>query len=199
MKTKLISIGATLVLIISMILIYQWKAQKSYTTDVTKQRKEKEIWMSNSLESPFNVKQVVFDGLKYFEPSTKYRIEADFKKLLPPDQVTLITNEGTNREYDVYGEASFILDGQLCTLQLLSSEEELGSTLFIPFMDATSGEESYGAGRYLETTIPNSPIIELDFNQAYNPYCAYMEGYTCPFPPKANVLSVLIRAGEKVY
>ena len=186
-------------MIISMIIIYQWKEQKSYITDRIKQRKEKEIWMSNSLESPFNVKQVVFDGLKYFEPSKKYRIEADFKKLLPPDQVILITNEGTNREYDVYGEASFMLDGKLCTLQVLSSEEELGSTLFIPFMDATSGEESYGAGRYLEAAIPNSPIIELDFNQAYNPYCAYMEGYTCPFPPKANVLSVLIRAGEKVY
>ena len=155
--------------------------------------------MGNSLESPFNVKQIVFEGLNYFEPSKKYKIEAEFIKLSPPDQVILVTNEGTDRVYDIYGKASFMLDGQLCTLQVLASEEELGSTLFIPFMDKTSGDESYGAGRYLEATIPNSSVIELDFNQAYNPYCAYMEGYTCPFPPKANVLPVLIKAGEKVY
>lgn len=199
MKSKLVSLIIGLLLVAGLILLYQWREQSSFVDDVSKQRQEKEIWMSNSLESPFNTKQVVFKGLDYYGPSKKYKIEADFKKNASSEQVLLITNEGSQRTYDVYGIASFTLEGQLCNLQLLSSEEELGSKLFVPFMDLTSGVTTYGAGRYLETTIPNASTIELDFNQAYNPYCAYMEGYTCPFPPKSNVLPVLIEAGEKVY
>ena len=199
MKSKLVSLIVALVLISGLVALYQWREKSNFIDDVIKQRQEKEIWMSNSLESPFNTKQVIFNGLDFYDPSEKYKVEAEFKKNNSSEQVLLITNEGSERTYEVYGTASFTLDGQLCNLLLLSSEEELGSKLFVPFMDLTSGVTTYGAGRYLETNIPNASTIELDFNQAYNPYCAYMEGYTCPFPPKSNVLPVLIEAGEKVY
>lgn len=199
MKTKLIGAAAVIVIITSLVFLYLMKEQTSYISELQGERTEKEIWMSSSLESPFNVKQVVFNGLDYFDPDLNFKIEAQFEKTQAEAQVTLITNDGKERVYDIYGLASFTIDGQPCSLQVLSSNEELGSTLFVPFMDATSGNETYGAGRYLEAMVPTSSTIELDFNQAYNPYCAYMEGYTCPFPPKANVLPVEIKAGEKVY
>ena len=179
-----------IVVISSLVVLYLIKEQTTYISEIEGERREKEIWMSGSLESPFNVKQVIFNGLNYFEPALSYKIEADFKKKVTAEKVVLITNEGTEREYDVYGIASFTIDDQLCTLQVLASESELGTTVFIPFMDKTSGNKTYGAGRYLEAMVPTSSTIELDFNQAYNPYCAYMEGYTCPFPPKANVLPI---------
>jgi uncharacterized protein (DUF1684 family) len=198
MKTKLIGTTAVIVVISSLVALYLLKEQSSYIATIEGERREKEIWMSNSLESPFNIKQVTFKGLNYFEPTTAYRVEADFKKSVATEQVRLITNDGAEQVYDVYGVASFTIDGQPCSVQVLTSEE-LGTSLFIPFRDKTSGDETYGAGRYLEAMMPTSSTIELDFNRAYNPYCAYMDGYTCPFPPKANVLPVEIRAGEKVY
>ena len=73
-------------------------------------------------------------------------------------------------------------------------------TLFLAFADVTSARETYGAGRYLDIKkIPGATSIELDFNKAYNPYCAYNENYTCPLPPKENFLKVAILAGEKNY
>jgi uncharacterized protein (DUF1684 family) len=73
-------------------------------------------------------------------------------------------------------------------------------TLFLAFADATSANETYGAGRYLDVKkIPGASSIILDFNQSYNPYCAYSEKYSCPFPPRENVLKIAVRAGEKKY
>jgi hypothetical protein len=74
-----------------------------------------------------------------------------------------------------------------------------GPSLFIPFRDATSGSETYAAGRYLELTENTTGIYDLDFNRAYNPYCAYREDYSCPLPPAENTLTVAIRAGEKTH
>ena len=73
-------------------------------------------------------------------------------------------------------------------------------TLFLAFADATSGDETYGAGRYLDVKkVPGATTVTLDFNKAYNPYCAYSDNFSCPFPPKENILSIPIKAGEKVY
>jgi len=72
-------------------------------------------------------------------------------------------------------------------------------TLFIPFKDATSGKETYGAARYLEIEETEVGIFLVDFNKAYNPYCAYSEAYSCPFPPRENWLEVAIKAGEKKF
>ena len=192
-------IAAVVALSIVVYLFIGYKSSSDYIDEVEDERQEKEIWMSTSLESPFVMRQVAFTSLNYFPVDDKYRIEADFIRNRNKDQITLITNDGEERTYEVYGEANFVLDGIPCSIQVLSSEEELGSKMFIPFIDATSGEETYGAGRYLEADLPLTDKIILDFNQAYNPYCAYTDGFTCPFPPKANKLLVRIEAGEKAY
>jgi uncharacterized protein (DUF1684 family) len=80
----------------------------------------------------------------------------------------------------------------------LKKQKEYKKYLFIPFRDLTSGKESYGGGRYIDTEIPAGETLILDFNRAYNPYCAYSHRYSCPIPPEENTLKVEIRAGEKV-
>jgi hypothetical protein len=84
---------------------------------------------------------------------------------------------------------------------LLSSNSAYANYLFIPFTDITTGDETYGSGRYLDIELSDikNNFVELDFNKAYNPYCAYSTNYNCPIPPKENNLSIAIKAGEKTF
>ena len=168
-----------------------------YSREILDQRTTKDVWLSNDFESPFVKTNTPFQRLSYFPPNQKFAITAKFIKNNSTDSVNLITNLGEARTYHVYGTALFNVDGIDCTLQLLYLTSE--PALFVPFIDSTSGELSYGAGRYLEAGIPIGDEIILDFNKAYNPYCAYVDGFSCPFPPKTNILKVAIEAGEKTY
>jgi hypothetical protein len=101
-----------------------------------------------------------------------------------------------------YGYFEFEAGGQRCRVQVYRTIENIqagGRELFIPFRDATSGQETYGAGRYLDLQENTTGLYELDFNNAYNPYCAYTETYSCPVPPAENTLPIPIPAGEKIY
>lgn len=105
--------------------------------------------------------------------------------------------------YRRYGYIYFELNGKKCRLTAyqnmeLIKKEEYKNYLFIPFRDGTSGVESYGGGRYLDVTIPENETITIDFNLAYNPYCAYSYRYSCPVPPEENTLKIRIEAGEKI-
>ena len=107
-------------------------------------------------------------------------------------------------KYVKYGEVYFTIDGvglQLNVYQSLpvSQDPEFVDYLFLPFTDLTSGDGSYGGGRFLDTTIPKGDTIVLDFNKAYNPYCAYNSAYSCPIPPKENDLLVRVEAGVKAF
>ncbi len=169
----------------------------SYTAEIQALRNEKDAWFSTNPKSPFLLKNEPFHRISYYPPDRKYYIKASFTRNNRQDSVQLITNLGEAERYLVYGEAQFKLEGTTCTLQLLYLPES--TDLFLPFMDATSGKTTYGSGRYLEVATPTEDEVILDFNLAYNPYCAYVDGYSCPFPPKANILKVAIEAGEKTY
>jgi uncharacterized protein (DUF1684 family) len=111
------------------------------------------------------------------------------------------TSTGDEREQYRWGRVQFEVDGQLAELKIYSDYD--GEALFLPFKDQTHGRETYGAGRYLDNHRPGlrrigADQIELDFNYAYNPYCAYSPNYSCPLPPRENWLAVPIRAGEKL-
>ncbi len=145
-------------------------------------------------------KLTIFKGLPYFEVSTIYRVLATFT---PSNNKTVLQVPHTlNQTYD-YTEAgtlSFQIDGKNMQLMSYLRLGETGDSvdLFIPFTDLTSGNTTYGGGRYLDiTTSLKSGKIWVDFNLAYNPYCAYNEEYSCPIPPKQNHLPVAINAGEK--
>jgi uncharacterized protein (DUF1684 family) len=112
-------------------------------------------------------------------------------------EVRLETSTGSEETYRRAGIARFEVDGTAGQLTLYEPED--GGDLFLPFRDATSGSETYGSGRYLEVHPPRKGRVRLDFNYAYNPYCAYNDAWTCPLPPAENWLSIPIRAGEKAY
>lgn len=168
-----------------------------YAETIQTERAEKDIWLSNDFNSPFVVTNTPFRRLSYYDPDSKYRISAKFIASVKSEVITLITNTGENQPYEIYGSAIFEINGKSCLLKLLHEKDS--DKLFLPFIDKTSGNETYGAGRYIDLDFPLNDEIILDFNKAYSPYCAYTEAYSCPFPPKSNILDVAIEAGEKTY
>jgi len=97
------------------------------------------------------------------------------------------------------GDLTFALGREPFRLRLYHAGEGVGTSVFVPFRDLTSGAESYGAGRYLTLELNEADDYELDFNRAFNPYCAYTDDFECPFPPAENDLPTEIRAGEKAW
>jgi uncharacterized protein (DUF1684 family) len=178
------------------------KSQQEYNKMIESEREEKDRFMRTSEESPFTSQQEAFTGLKYFPPNEKYRLIAKLIPIGNKKVQSLTTNDGKEQSYVEYAYAEFDLDNRknrLLILEVMEMGPQRG-TLFLAFGDQTSALETYGAGRYLDVKkVPGASTIELDFNKAYNPYCAYTDSYSCPFPPKENLLDVSIPAGEKSY
>jgi uncharacterized protein (DUF1684 family) len=192
-----LGIGMIIIIILSIYMLMLSTDTNDYNRELLGQRTTKDVWLSNDFESPFIKTNTPFQRLSYFPPNQEFAISAKFIKSNTLDSVNLITNMGEAQTYLIYGTASFSFNGIGCTLQILQLAS--GGELFVPFIDTTSGNSTYGAGRYLAADLPIGDEIRLDFNRAYNPYCAYVDGFSCPFPPKANILKVAIEAGEKTY
>lgn len=145
-----------------------------------------------------------FEALEFYPINLKYRVEARF--IRTPNEEPFLMPTTTDRlpEYVKYGEAHFEIEGKDLKLNLYKSTEPYDEPgyedyLFLPFTDLTSGDGSYGGGRFLDARIPDGETIVLDFNKAYNPYCAYNSRYSCPIPPKENDLLVRVEAGVKTF
>jgi uncharacterized protein (DUF1684 family) len=125
------------------------------------------------------------------------------ERLNPREPVVMATSDGRERPFERFALLHFTIEGQPVQLTGYRAAGDDDDALFIPFRDTLAGKESYGAGRYLDVEPPHhhggEEHIVLDFNLAYNPYCAYNESYSCPIPPRENTLPVAIRAGERVY
>ena len=142
-----------------------------------------------------------FTGPKWYPLDPKWRVPARLDREAPGtgQQVQLQTSVGDLREMSVYGTLVFEIDGQehrLTAFQLVPPHPDWDE-LFVPFKDATTGKETYGAGRYLDIPRHDGDEYTLDFNKAYNPSCAYSPRYNCPYPPPQNRLTVAVEAGEK--
>lgn len=142
-----------------------------------------------------------FQATDYFQPNGDYVVTAWFNKK-KGRRFKMPTSTDRTPVYRRYGTITFDISGVKCQLTVyqnmeLRKKEGFENYLFIPLRDETSGNETYGGGRYLDFTIPNSPMVTLDFNLLYNPYCAYSHRYSCPIPPIENTLNVPILAGEK--
>ena len=139
-----------------------------------------------------------FTRLNFYPISASYRVRARFKAFREPKRVRVALISGQIEELECPGVAEFELMGK--KLQLEPVLEVPGdSKLFFMFKDATNGKETYGGGRYLYSDLPKDGYMNLNFNQAHNPYCAYNSFSTCQVPPLENWLKVPIPAGEKVY
>lgn len=145
-----------------------------------------------------------FTALHYFEPDQRYYITAQFR--ITPDTTPFEMKTTTERmpRYRKYGELHFELEGQKMKLNVYQNQELMNRKvyedyLFLPFSDLTNEAETYVGGRYLDFRIPTGDTVVLDFNLAYNPYCAYNYDYSCPLVPLENDLPVAIRAGVKKF
>ena len=146
----------------------------------------------------------VFKGLDFFPINEKYIVEAQFTRT-PDEKVFKMKTTGSRLpEYVKYGELSFTIDGKPFKLNLyqnieLTQKEGYEDYLFLPFSDLTCGKESYIGGRYIDMRIPEGDKVTIDFNKAYNPYCAYNHKYSCPIVPLENDLGIEILAGVKKF
>jgi len=170
---------------------------------VLRERREKDRSLKSGRDSPIPVEdRTRFQGLAYFDinPNLKFRVKLN--RYSAPQNVRLGTNTGEVRAALRYGYFEFQVEGKTCRLQVYRVEDAQssgGSNLFIPFRDATTGKETYASGRYIDLPENTTGLYDLDFNRAYNPWCAYGKGFSCPIPPAENTLAVAIRAGEKIY
>jgi len=138
--------------------------------------------------------------LIYYSPDPTYRVKARLDRYDRPEPTMVVTSKGTKQAYMKHGTFTFQLQGAKLRLFVYkSAEDPFARSLFIPFSDETSGSETYKAGRYLDLEEQGGDDYELDFNLAYNPYCAYNDQYSCPIPPRENKLPIKILAGEKNY
>ncbi|MFQ5709105.1 MAG: DUF1684 domain-containing protein [bacterium] len=171
---------------------------------IQKHRLEKDQTFRNSPNSPLlEEHKRNFIGLPYFPIDLKYRFEVRLQKNKQMESINIVTSAGTKRQALKYGYFEFTMEGKKCKLnvyKLLDIKDKFPNYLFIPFMDATSGRESYPGGRYLDLDENDSGTYILDFNMSYNPLCTYgKSGYVCPIPPAENKLDVPVRAGEKMF
>ncbi|MCS6800557.1 MAG: DUF1684 domain-containing protein [Chloroflexota bacterium] len=137
-----------------------------------------------------------FAGLRYYPVDPSAVLTVHVEEFADHPAVPLVTNAGQVMEYLRWGEVRFVWQGVACRLTVYRADPD-DPTLFVPFADTTNGSETYGGGRYLELLDRGDGSYLLDFNRAYNPYCAYNDEWSCPLPPAENRLPVAIRAGEK--
>jgi uncharacterized protein (DUF1684 family) len=154
-------------------------------------------------ESPLSDEdRLAFDSIARFSFDENYRVEAKWIPQKRQKPVKFQTSSDVVKTYQKVAIIEFVLDGDTLNLSAYQSLDLMRNPaykdyIFVPFTDESSGLETYGGGRYLDFSRPDEEIIILDFNQAYNPYCAYSDGYSCPIPPRENHLKVKILAGAK--
>ena len=173
-----------------------------YSAQLNKARSEKNRAFRESSDSPLSAPQkVVFDTLDYYPADMAFLVDADISRNTKPDTLLIQMSANRAEKFLHWGLAQFEIGNQPQQLGIYLKANGKDSTLFIPFTDRTNGHETYGGGRYLDVPLPepNATEIELDFNRAYNPYCAYNNAYSCPVPPAENRLQVAIPAGEKSF
>ena len=180
------------------------QAQESdYSEEIKTFQEELNTFYKNPEESPLSEKDLKrFEAHDFFEINKEFRIIADFKVIEQPIFIMMKTSTTRLSEYKEYAIVNFSLNGKAHELIVYQStkppsEPKYIDYLFLPFTDLTNGDQTYDVGRYLDLKIPKGDSIVLDFNKAYNPYCAYSKNYSCPIPPEKNHLMIEVKAGIK--
>jgi len=168
--------------------------------EIESYRADRDRFMQQDTESPIPAgKKTVLLPLRYYAPDPTFAVPAVLNISSGTRPVMEVpTSKGVPRRVELVGTLEFTLKGQKLTLNAFVEEgTRTISSLFVPFADLTTGTETYPAGRYLDLHPTATGIYTIDFNKAYNPFCAYNNTYECPFPPAANRLKVAVTAGEK--
>jgi len=177
--------------------------RSAYTKALKKERADKDIEMRTDEKSPIpEDEKSTFKHLNYYKPKPSFRKEAAFERYDDAMHFYMKTTTDRLPEYTLYGKITFRHKRKQYSLNVYQNIELVKKPgfekyLFIPFNDITNGKETYGGGRFLDITENGEATLIIDFNKAYNPYCAYNHKYSCPIPPEANTLNIKIKAGEK--
>ena len=165
--------------------------------DVEKFRREKDETLRNSDESPIKDK-AAFKGLNYYPFNKEYIVDFVLEKAAKAETVELKMTDGTTEKLIFFGFIKAKFKSFSLKLKLYQHED---GNFFLPFKDKTAPTETYGGGRFLDLPLTNikNNRLRVDFNLAYNPYCAYNEDFACPIPPAENTLPIRIEAGEKIF
>lgn len=156
-------------------------------------RREKDMFFKSHPMSPLTPEQQnKFSGLRYYDYNPALDLRVTVALFPKQENVLFETTTGDSRYYVRWGEFYFDVDGVEARLTIYETD----GGYFLPFVDAGANSETYGAGRYLEPELLDDDTFHIDFNQAYSPYCAYGDGWSCPLTPYENRLNVPIRAGE---
>jgi len=194
------------ILTISLLFLNLIYSQEDKSTrEAIKFQKDLNKEFSNKEKSPLTEEDLkIFEELDFFPIDTNYMVIAKLKFYKDSKTFKMQTNTDRLPIYKTYASATFSLKGKEYVLLIYQNEKLLQTAdfedyLFLPFTDLTNGKSTYGGGRYLDLKIPKGNTMIIDFNQAYNPSCAYNAKYSCPIPPKANHLDIEINAGVKKY
>lgn len=157
-------------------------------------RKRKDHFFKHDANSPLPAAaRADFTGLDYYDYTPDLDLTITVEPFEAQESVLIHTTTDELRSYKRYGQFTFMVDGQQARLTIY----ETPHGYFLPFVDASAGVETYPAGRYLDLHPMGGDVFQVDFNLAYNPFCAYSEHYSCPLTPAENRLKVAIRAGER--
>jgi uncharacterized protein (DUF1684 family) len=178
------------------------KEDKAYRQKIAAERMQINEEFFNPKISPLDSTSFyTFKGIRFFPIQEKYRVMAKIQLLQNQAVFELPHSHNKTKPYKNYAVLQFELDGkslELIVLEQQNKKEGYENYLLLPFTDETNGKETYGAGRYIDLEkVAGATEVEIDFNKAYNPYCAYNDRYTCPIPPKENHIPLAMEAGMK--
>ncbi len=186
----------------SLCTLYSPVQGQGFQEEISTYREHYKEKFATSAKSPIPESDLPY--LRFFAPDSAYRVKAVFKATPNSEPFKMPTYSGITKDFVKYGEFLFTLHGTDCRLSVyknltLPNLPIYKNHIFVLFKDLTNTEETYGGGRYIDmsTTDIQGTSVLLDFNKAYNPYCAYSEGFNCPIPPRENHLNVRIEAGEQ--
>ncbi len=187
------------ILLLLLLPVFSLAQQKTYEDSLNS-------YIKKYVDSHEVVKGADRQEMQFYPVQKMFRVIALFDKKENSQWFAMPTSGKIKKDFRVYGTLSFMLNDSACTLNIYQSKQLIAAAgftdyLFIPFTDKTSGIGTYGGGRYIDLLMNDikENIYTLDFNKAYNPYCAYTTGYNCPVPPRENDLPIAVEAGEKNY
>ncbi|WP_100612508.1 DUF1684 domain-containing protein [Confluentibacter lentus] len=192
-------------LLISIICLTGCAQDKRPIKGDTEFQRELNAEYKDASKSPLKAKdRKKFEGLDFFKFDAAYVVQARLERTPDSKWFNMRTTTSRVSKERIFGILHFELKGKPYQLNVYQGEETMklegmGDYLFLPFLDETNGMESYGGGRYIDLRIPKGDTIEIDFNKAYNPYCAYNDKYSCPIVPRDNYLKTRIEAGVKAF
>lgn len=174
------------------------------TGNINDYRAEYKAKFDTDSHAPLKGKQL--DDMRFYDNNEIFKVQATITKNDEPVPFDVNTSSGMIKQFHKYADANFSIEGKEYQLEIyqnlkLMRMPQYRTYLFLPFNDLTNGDETYGGGRYIDLRIEDivDGKVIINFNECYNPYCAYSAGYNCPIPPIANKLDIAIEAGEKMY